>query len=173
MSQEFLFRAANKTDAIAITPLIEQMAAEENAPYPGRENFGDDFRLWWITQFNQNPLFRCFVMSHGSMAKAFLYGQIYYRPIGTPKKVFLAQALYVEPGFRRKGIAGRLIKETVSMIKALGLEAIETSYVPGSAAHKMWSRAGFRSYQAIGVLVDENWKPVIAEPQIVFEKETK
>jgi GNAT superfamily N-acetyltransferase len=176
------FREMVPADLIHVGPMYEEMVKEAEKqpgwiPYPKMTpQATDDLVLHLLTvmkiqQRNEaqgHPaLWKGFVAAHGSVPKGFLTVEIGERPNGEPKRTVLGTIFYVDPGFRGRGIGLDLIKMAHEWAVKMGAKGWEAHYVPGTYSHKMWAKAGFKTYFASGILVDENWEPIMEMEKFV------
>ena len=97
----------------------------------------------------------------GNRPKGMAFGNIYMRPIGTPRIVGHCNLLYVEPKSRAgrgaKAVGANLIKHLVAGAVARYPDMVlEGSYVPGTHGSRLWPRLGLRDYVTYCAYVDEN-----------------
>lgn len=66
------------------------------------------------------------VSESGGMVSGYLIGSLYYGEFGMTEPTASIDAIGVEPGFRRKGIARALMTQFRANVKAIGVTSIRT-----------------------------------------------
>jgi GNAT superfamily N-acetyltransferase len=160
-----------------VGPLYREMletTPDEEKQYPAILDIDkevEEFTFFALGQLKKNPAFKGIVALDGKVAKGFLLGGLSFRIVGAPKKYFLGQVLYVTPKFRHLGLGERMVASICEWAVAMGAEALEVAFKPGSSSHKHWSRMGFRSYTAQAVLADKEFGPILNYPAFKEAKE--
>jgi hypothetical protein len=103
----------------------------------------------------------------GNRPKGMAFGEIYLRPIGTPRIVGHCSLLYVEPKSRAgrgtKAIGVNLLKHLISAAVARYPDMVlEGSYVPGTHGARLWPGLGLRDYVTYCAYVDGHGTPKLA-----------
>jgi GNAT superfamily N-acetyltransferase len=168
-----ILRPLAAADLIYVVPMYLEMIEEAKKderfvdyPFPTPQT-GDEFELAMLALLrNPPPQWFCWVaIPQGRVPKAFLMGELVSRIWLAPRKSLLGAMLFVQPGFRHRNLATDLCRAFVDWGRESGVESVEVSFVPGTQTHKMWAAAGFKTFQATGVLMKDG-KPFVGVPEI-------
>lgn len=137
-------RPAEESDLYDLSTLWEDMV---------REELGKDVHtdyLYWERVVGDaligNKNFVMFVAEDDGTPIGFIMGNTYYEP--TDSKIHgVSQHIYVQPAYRKTGVAPRLYRTFAHQMWKMGVEIISLLCVP--ARTEFWSRKGFKQVQAI------------------------
>jgi GNAT superfamily N-acetyltransferase len=146
------YRPLQRTDLPTVGALYAAMVAELSLTYPQHTDPSGELIAWlaqddpsrWIAEVAvEDALPDGFGRPSGGTPVAILFAHHERRGFGTPKILAATEWLYVQPAYRAGRIAPTLMSRAIKRAKALGCEAIEACFVPGTEEHRRWERFGF------------------------------
>lgn len=165
------YRDIQNSDLQHVGPMYKAMLRESRSrpgscPYPAivdLEKETEDFTFQMMKMIRQGFPWRGLVAVVGGVTKGFLLATIMERIVGQPRRYAMAEVFYIDPVFRGGDVGVKLVSIMRDWALENGAQAFEACYVPGSSSHKIWARAGIKSYMAFGVLSDENYNPLLGD----------
>jgi GNAT superfamily N-acetyltransferase len=153
-------------DTVHVFPMLEQMAADEQRPYP-RQTPEDRKRAqsWLLDRIGASD-FGAFVVRDGQKAKGVCWGVIEPRHFMQPARVLDAKLIYVAPSHRTRGIGHRLLTALLDWGRErLGDDAVmEGVALVDGPALPMWIAAGWRPVATRIAWVDADGQPRAEAP---------
>ena len=142
-------RPAVATDVPAILPMVSRICEfhRERDPerYPFLPDVADRYRGWLIKRA-EDPDSSVLVGTHDDRVVAFVVGEILNEiPVFTLKRYGWLHDLWVEPEYRRHGVASRLMETACRALADRGITQIRGDCLCGNAeSQAMLARLGFR-----------------------------
>ena len=139
-------------EAIDIGPIrkmVEKFWAEMGRDYPTLDADEFDRMMMHILSHLGNPNFIFLLALDGKKPVGFFMGYVGEHEWGSPKKVGVAQELYVVPGKRNGFVGFRLIQKCVELALQQGVESFECVGGYGTT-DKRWERFGFKPHLTYG-----------------------
>ncbi len=128
-------RPATAADISAILPMVQKICDMHRTMDPQRYPFVDDIAeryRGWLRKRSEDADSVLLVASVGETAAGFIVGEILDEiPVFTLTRYGFLHDLWVEPQFRRQGIARKLLIEAMARLKARGV-----SQIRGDTAHR-------------------------------------
>jgi GNAT superfamily N-acetyltransferase len=143
-----IIRSWNRDDLANIQKVWLQYCRDvARADMQLRPNADAALKQWLTLRFRQGSSMGFVAESNGQFA-GFLIGRIddweSVPPVIEPRRIGIIDAVYVEDGFRRKGIGQQLIDRAIEAMRTADAIAVETIYDAwNEASTKAWHRAGF------------------------------
>jgi ribosomal protein S18 acetylase RimI-like enzyme len=134
----FEVREARPADVPSLVRMKLQLAIAEKAEHAVRATERD----WLRDGFGPNPRFAAFLAEH----EAAVIGMVtcserYYT--GWPEPAIYVGDIYVEPSFRRRGVAGALLARVAAHAIARASPMIELTVREDNPARNLYRRCGF------------------------------
>ena len=131
-------RCAEPRDAAALLRLKSELQVEDG----GVEAFVADLNVWSQRMFGDEPYFQAMIAESGAQAVGMLtYSAKYYT--GWPAAALFVQDLFVDPSFRREGIAALLLQSLAQHAIGNNIEHIELVVRADNPARGFYERIGF------------------------------
>ena len=125
---DILIRRAKAEDIANILPLVQKICDMHRAMDPERYPFVSDvveqYRSWMLKRC-QDPDSVLLVACAGEAIAGFVVGEILDEiPVFTLKRYGFLHDLWVEPEYRRRGIANRLLRMAIETLSSRGITQI-------------------------------------------------
>lgn len=135
--------------------LTKQFIEETKPAYPILDDEEIDRAMLNILANKDNPDYVYLIAYDGKKPAGFFIGFIGSHPYGKPRRVGIAQELYVVPNKRNKRVGFKLIQQAVKIALQQGIEGFECcgSY---NGTDKRWERYGFNLHLTYGWMPIEN-----------------
>lgn len=143
-------RPATPADVPAILPMVAALCAEHEAWDPERYGYLPDvverYRRW-LPQRAEDPRSVLLVAEEGGAVAGFLVGTVEANiPIYTLTEFGFIHDMWVEPSFRRRGLARALVLAAVERFAALGIRQVRLETATANeGARRMFQACGFRA----------------------------
>lgn len=157
-----LIRPATPADVPAVLPMVAKICAMHEALDPAKYGFlprPEQRYHKWLTKLATDERSLFLVAEDNAIAPIKLVGFIVGTvereiPIYRLKEYAFIHDLWVEPEYRRTGIARQLVIQAVEAFNAIGVEQIRLDTVAANdAARKLFAECGFRP-SAIEMLIE-------------------
>lgn len=152
-------------EAIDIGPLRKMVANfidEMGMKYPNFDAEEVDRMMMFLLMNLNNPDHIFLVALDGKKVVGFFLGYIGQHDWGKPRRIAVAQELYVVPGKRNGFVGFKLIKEAVTRAMTKGVESFECVGAYG-ITDKRWERFGFTPHLTYGHMSVENMMKLIGD----------
>jgi ribosomal protein S18 acetylase RimI-like enzyme len=142
-------RAGTATDVPAILPMVTKICDFHRERDPGRYPFLPDVAArygGWLKQRSEDADSCLLVARHGEVIVAFVVGEILDEiPVFTTTRYGWLHDLWVEPEYRRHGVASRLMQAACEALASRGVSQIRGDCLHDNAASlAMLANLGFR-----------------------------
>ena len=133
--------------------LVEFWADMSNDPmvsgrfYPPTEENKAKWRSWVLKVHEEDEEQVLVAEADGHVVGFILFRIRTDAPLWTPHKVAIIYDLYVRPGWRRKGIATRLILRAFEVMRSRGVDHVRvTALSANEPAIRLYRKLGFKDY---------------------------
>ncbi|BCL34984.1 GNAT family N-acetyltransferase [Nostoc sp. MS1] len=144
-----LIRPATPTDVPAVLPMVAKICALHESwdvdkygflPYPEKR-----YEKWLTRLTNQERSVFLVADNQGQLV-AFIVATVEQEiPIYRTKEFAFIHDLWVEPEYRKQGIAKQIVQQTIQRLRQIGVEQIRLDTAAANeAARKLFTSCGFR-----------------------------
>jgi GNAT superfamily N-acetyltransferase len=140
--------------------LREEREGRGLLPYPRHTQQTPAEVAGYLARQLENPRWVGVVAETREGISGWATGEIYRRPVGSPRWVGCCDLLYVVPEARGDVVAPRLIRLLLDESERRMPGCVyECTYMPGSRGEHLWRRLGFRPYLVTAAFVTEAGAP--------------
>jgi len=149
-------KRVSSLDIGALREMSKDFLAEVPFEYPKMDDAELDAHMMEILTGINDPNFVALIAYDGKKPAGFFVGYVGNKPYSQPRRVGVAQELYVVPE-KRSGIVGLALMETACNLSiAQGAQGIECVGLPGKGFER-WEKFGFKAHTIYGYMNNEDF----------------
>ncbi len=141
-----IVRTAGAGDVVALVRMLERLLAEHQQKFPETyprldpHTAAAHYGAEWHRRIGVDPACKVWLAADRDL-RGFLAGEVWARPVGEPPSAFYIEWIYVEPEYRKSGIARVLFRDgLLPYCRRHGIDVVEGRTVPGDG---QWARRGW------------------------------
>ncbi len=142
-------RPAVAADVPAILPMVQEVCKLHRGWDPAKYGYlpdvADRYALW-LPERAVDPRSVLLVADDAGKLAGFIVGTVESEiPIYDIREFGFIHDMWIEPNYRRRGLAKRLVVEAVAKFRAMGMKQVRLdTAVPNQEARELFAKVGFR-----------------------------